>query len=127
VIPDRTTYGVCGVCACLAGGFGYAPSDRRRPIWVCDDPDCLTLARETYTMRQVEWIEIELQAIRDAGNHAGEWLDRTGKTDLATLTPDEWEAFCKHMVASYRSQLAYHVAAYKARIVENANAPAPPY
>jgi hypothetical protein len=125
MIPARTTYGVCGVCACLAGGFGYAPSDRQRPLWVCDDPDCLIIARETYTMRQVEWIDIEIQAIRDAGQRAGEWLDKTGTTDMAAMTPDQWDDFCRMMVASYRSQLAYHVAAYKSRIVTNA--PAPPY
>jgi hypothetical protein len=122
-IPARTTYGVCGVCACLAAGIGYAPSDRQRILWVCDDPDCLTIARDTYRMRQIEWEQIEIEAIRDAGNRAGEWLDRTGKTDLATMTPEEWDGFCRFMVAAYRSQLAYHVAAYKSRITSNANPP----
>lgn len=39
----------------------------------------------------------EHDALAVAGQSAGDYLDRIGKTDLATLTRDEWHEFCKIM------------------------------
>lgn len=122
-IPARTIYGVCGVCACMAGGFGFSPSDRHRPIWACDDPDCLTIARSTYNMRQIEWNGIETEAIRQAGSSAGEFLEKLGKFNLVELTEHEWGDFCRHMVASYRSQLAFLVASHQSKLNGKSSAP----
>ncbi len=38
--------------------------------------------------------EIERKSIEAGGHAAGEYLDRIGKTDLATLTADQWQMFC---------------------------------
>lgn len=35
----------------------------------------------------------EIEAMRDAGDRAGEHLDRLGKTDLATMDENEWMTF----------------------------------
>lgn len=109
---QRTIYGVCGVCASHARGYGYAPASPRNapPVWVCDDPDCLSIARQTYHMTQKNYDECEAKATRDAGQAAGALLDKIGKTDLATLTEEEWMLFCRQMIATYRSQLAWHIA-----------------
>ncbi len=123
MIAARMTYGVCGVCACQASGFGYAPSDRHRTMWVCDDPDCLTIARGTYTMSQSDWNTIERDAIRQAGSQAGAWLDSIGKTDMAALTADEWDQFCKRMIGEYRSHLATMVSTHMRLITSPSNKP----
>lgn len=40
-------------------------------------------------------------AIEDAATCAGEFLDELGKTDLATLTPEEWINFIATVCVSY--------------------------
>ena len=42
--------------------------------------------------------ELGAPDIRAAGARAGRYLDVLGKTDLATLTAEEWDHFCTLMV-----------------------------
>jgi len=65
-------------------------------------------------MRQIEWNEIEIEAIREAGAKAGEFLGKLAKFNLAELIEHEWGGFCKPMVASYRSHLAFLVGSHEA-------------
>jgi len=39
------------------------------------------------------------------GEIGGQYLDTIGKTDLATLTQEEWFEFCRRIVGGYRSAL----------------------
>ena len=41
---------------------------------------------------------IDRNAVLRAGDMAGQYLDEIGKTDLATLTSQEWEAFLFRVV-----------------------------
>lgn len=43
----------------------------------------------------------EKNARQKAGDAAGAYLDEIGKTDLATLTADQWDRFCEQMTATY--------------------------
>lgn len=101
----RFTDAVCGVCARSATGFGYAPRTGQSILWVCDDPDCLQVAKDTYTMKQDQFSRLESLAAGKGGEDGGQFLDDIGKTDLATLSPDEWHEFCRRLVAGYRKAL----------------------
>lgn len=102
----RFTDAVCGVCARSATGFGYAPRTGQSILWVCDDPDCLQVAKDTYTMKQDQFSRLESLAAGKGGAEGGQFLDDIGKTDLATLTPDEWHEFLRRIVAGYRKALS---------------------
>ena len=39
------------------------------------------------------------------GNAGGEYLDKIGKTDLATMKPEEWEEFCARIFAATCDEL----------------------
>lgn len=93
---------LCGCCGRTATGFGYAPKTGQSILWVCDDPQCLQIAKDSYTMKQDQFTRIESLASGRGGEAGGEFLDSIGKTDLATLTPDEWFEFCRRIVAGYR-------------------------
>jgi hypothetical protein len=43
---------------------------------------------------------IDAEAVAVGGRAAGRMLDRIGKTDLVTLTADEWQEFCGVLVMS---------------------------
>lgn len=104
---DRHDEAVCGVCARQSVGFGYTPDfNRTRPIiWVCDDPECLQIASESYTMKQQEYSRIEALARDHGGAEGGAYLDTIGKTDLATMTEDQWREFLSKVIGGYREFL----------------------
>lgn len=101
----RFTDALCGCCSCTATGFGYAPRIGQAVLWVCDDPQCLQLAKDSYTMKQDQFTRVESLAAGKGGEEGGEYLDGISKTDLAMLTPDEWFEFCRRIVAGYRKGL----------------------
>jgi len=108
MIPERCSTEICGVCGCQAAGLGYAPPKRRNPpvIWVCSI-ECLIIARDTYSMKQHEFNRIEILSVKKGGEEGGSYLDQIKKTDLAQLSREEWEEFCRRIVAGYRKSLKY--------------------
>ena len=98
---------VCAICRRNATGFVYASGlGTKKPVaWVCDDAECLRLARDSYTALQRNFSRWESLAAQQGGKEAGEFLEKIGKTDLATLTIDEWCEFCRRLIAGYRSGL----------------------
>ena len=98
---------VCAVCARPAIGYGYAPKFTKVVdiAWCCDDPECLAIARDSYTMKQTEFTRLDSLATEEGGALGGAFLDRIGKTDLATMTQDEWQEFCRQIIAGYRTAL----------------------
>lgn len=102
---DRHEPSACAVCARSAVGYGYAPTATDKPLWVCDDPECLTIARDSYTMKQDDFTRIESLAAGKGGEKAGAFLEEIGKFSLADLTPDEWFEFCRRLVGGYRTAL----------------------
>lgn len=97
---------VCGVCGCLECGIGIVGKSRSdKTLWVCDDPDCLKIAKATYLMRQDEFTRIERMAVTEGGLMAGRYLEQIGKFDLASLSKDEWQEFSDRMISGYRRSL----------------------
>ena len=102
---NRFDDAICGCCGRQATGFGYSPDHRKPVIWVCDDNSCLQLAKDSYAMKQDKFSRIESLAAGKGGDEGGAFLDTIGKSDLATLSPDEWFEFCRRIVAGYRKAL----------------------
>jgi len=50
--------------------------------------------------------EHEIDAIMASSEPAGQYLDSIGKTDLATLTEDEWYSFLEVVITGYQDRLA---------------------
>lgn len=96
---------LCACCVRTATGFGYTPSHKQPILWLCDDIDCIQIAKDSYTIKQEQFTRLESLAAGKGGEEAGGFLDGIGKTDLAALTPDEWFEFCRRVVAGYRKRL----------------------
>lgn len=96
----------CGVCARHAEGIGLATGPYDSPksrilCWICDDPECAVAAKALTKMPRFEIDNYEKQALREGGDKAGAYLDEIGETDLAKLQVDQWEEFCRRMLAGY--------------------------
>ena len=102
---NRFEDAICGCCGRAATGFGYAPKTGRTVLWVCDDPQCLQIAKDSYIMKQDQFSRLESLAAQKGGDEGGAYLDQIGKSDLATLTIDEWCEFNRRVVAGYRKAL----------------------
>lgn len=99
---------ICGVCARSAAGFGYSSDQNwrsRPPIWTCDSPECLQVAKDSYSLPQDRFTRLESLASGKGGEEGGAFLDEIGKTDLAALTEAEWYEFCRRIIAGYRKAL----------------------
>lgn len=106
-MSDRYDEACCAVCARWAGGFGYRPQHpRNAPIlWVCDDPDCLQIAKETYGMKQQEFERYESLAAQEGRVNAEAFCDEIGVYDFREMTIDQACEFSRRLVAGYRSAL----------------------
>ncbi|MFH6786294.1 MULTISPECIES: DUF6511 domain-containing protein [Methylobacterium] len=97
---------ICGVCRRRANtGFGWAGKQGRPVLWLCDSPECGRAARSVYEMPTIELDRYEQRARDAAGERAGAFLDAIGKTDLATLTPEEWATFLQQVVVGFEDEL----------------------
>jgi hypothetical protein len=63
----------------------------------------ISIKRERY---MIDATEDELDAIEAASDPAGEYLESIGKTDLATMTEEEWFRFLEVVVTGFQSGLA---------------------
>lgn len=107
-MPREFSDRVCCVCARPATGMGFAPKGARSVshiAWTCDDRECLEIARDSYSMKQTEFSRLDHLATLDAGGAGGEYLDKIGKSDLASLTEEEWQGFLIAIVGGYRAAL----------------------
>ncbi len=62
-------------------------------------------------MPQPDFDLLETEAIDEAGALAGAYLDSINKSDLATLTPDEWREFLERVVDGFGSHLRHRLVA----------------
>jgi len=51
----------------------------------------------------IDYITIDIESAEYAGHYAGQYLEKIGKTDMATLTRDEWINFLLVVVGKYRN------------------------
>lgn len=90
-----------GVCACLrVGGFGWSATVRAPVIWACSDKHLTFMRRGRDKVEEAENL-----ARKTAGALACEYLDHIGKTDLAALTPEEFDMLIRTIVETYRDQM----------------------
>lgn len=107
---------ICGVCRRRAWGLGWAGQQGRPVLWMCDDPDCQRVARSVYEMPKIDLDAFEEAARDDAGEMAGAYLDTIGKTDLASLTEEEWKGFLHQVLVGFeislRRRFTAHIAPF---------------
>lgn len=94
---------VCGRVP-LPAGIGD-PERGRDPKYLCED--CITLAYEIKQMaaKPRDFDAYEVKAVEDAGERGGDYLDSIGKTDLASLDPDQWGEFLTAVIAGFGASL----------------------
>ena len=101
---------ICACCQRLAAGFAYSTNKwgKGPHIWWCET--CAmqlnkSQAEKIYKMTTAKMQLWENPALKKAGKDAGEFLDTIGKTDLATLTEDEWLEFLRRFVVARERHL----------------------
>ena len=105
---DRFDDALCSVCARAACGIGHTPNvacGKDRMLWLCDDPECLRIAIDSYTAKQETFTRIEGLAVVHGGKSGGKYLEDIGVFDLSRLAPDQWAEFCRRLVSGYRMAL----------------------
>ena len=104
-----------GQCFCRKPetGVGFAPFNQRRAGWGKDGPptitwccdDCVPYVKTVHHMKRDTFNVIERDSLLAAGNAAGGYLDRIGKTDLAALSAEEWEIFLGTLLDQFGVEL----------------------
>lgn len=80
----------CPICK-RAGGAVTISYQNQMMEHLCSDT-CAALFIRAKGQPKME--QYERDAAAEGGNAGGAYLDRIGKTDLASLTRDEWVEFC---------------------------------
>lgn len=95
----------CAVCRREARGFGFDPELGRvhgRPGRACS-MRCLDLLSEVCGM--IDPTPNERAAIAHGGAMGGEYLESIGRTDLVSLSREEWLTFVEAVVTGYCDHL----------------------
>jgi hypothetical protein len=93
---------VCAVCRRHAVWLGTTPKPHRMPvIWLCDDGICHKAAKGLFKMPSAIFDAYEIGSALEAGTEAGKYLDEIKKTDLATLSGDEWREFLRRIIVGF--------------------------
>jgi len=87
-------------CGRAARGFGYQNPVRDPfdppPRIACCSIECMNIAHKREGNMAIGLNMDEKKAIFDSSAKIGEYLERIGKTDLATMTEAEWLGFIGH-------------------------------
>lgn len=86
---------------CNREGGAVTVQHRGGPITTLCSPECTRI----FIMRPADFSQNEREAVLEGGGAGGEYLDKIGKTDLATLTEAEWTTFCVAVVKGYTDAL----------------------
>lgn len=100
MIGHRFSTRVCFICGEPSTGFAYTPHKSFETGWTCTP--CYPHIKEAYSMPDSVMADLERQAKEAASAKGGAYLDGIGKTDLATLEPEEWNAFLGEVLTGYR-------------------------
>lgn len=93
---DPTTCFCCGRQAAPIGIGG-----QHEPKYLCHQ--CLDIVESIVRVKR--FTPYEYNAIAEAGEKAGEYLDSINKTDLAELEQEEWRVFCRIMIEEFGNAL----------------------
>lgn len=97
---------ICAVCHREARGFGYNPSIAREngKAGKACSIEHLNILKENKGM--IDPTQNEIDATMDGGRSGGQYLESIGKTDLVTLTEEEWKTFLLCVTKGYTEYLA---------------------
>ncbi len=117
----------CPICRRSSRGFWFYPKllSTGGPALTACSSKHLDLA-----IKMIDPTEYEREAIAHGGVQAGEYLEALGKTDLATMTTEEWDAFIEVVCTGYVERLgeiAEHLAAASAKMKGKVTAADIPY
>lgn len=106
-MPRESDHAICAICAGRGTGVGFHVPSRAtfRPLWLCDDIECLAIARKTYAMSQQEFDRIEMMATMEAGQGLERFCDAIGKTDFREFSQSEYETAMRRVIEDYRAAL----------------------
>lgn len=102
--------GPCFCCRRRDDGIGAMRG--RRIVWSCNDH--IHLAQGALSMPKRELDTLEQRALSAAGDAAGAYLDRIGKTDLASLDEVQWVTFLRTVVDTFGADLAERLSSHEA-------------
>lgn len=104
--------GTCFICKRRHDNLGFTTNSKTNPIkWLCweclDDTHNGIRSKlpKVYHMARKTLDDFERRALEDGGNAGGSYLDEIGKTDLATLEPDEWSRFLGVVLKGYADSM----------------------
>lgn len=109
MIGPRFETRVCFICGEPSTGFAFTPHKSFETGWTCTP--CSPHIKEAYSMSDNVMADLEAQAREAASMRGGAYLDGIGKTDLATLAPEEWETFLGEVLTGYRDTVRSLVSA----------------
>jgi hypothetical protein len=98
------------VCRRHAVWLGYPAT--ARPAWLCDDNNCHAAVERIHAMPSSLLDAYEIGSALEAGKLAGAYLDEIDKTDIATLSGDEWREFLRRIIVGFEQ-------AMRRKILEN--------
>lgn len=96
---------LCAVCRRPATGLGHMDREDDRIVWTCGNKTCLSAIRKVANMTKKQIKAFELEAGRAAMEQAGPYLDSIGKTDLALLSPNEFDEFIRTFISAYQDAM----------------------
>jgi hypothetical protein len=96
---------ICAVCRREARGFGFSPSLIRvkAPTVLLCSRQCQDIVARLKGM--IDASEHERAALTAAGISGGEYVERTGRTDLTLWTAEEWSVLIDVIVTAYQDHL----------------------
>jgi hypothetical protein len=107
ILPFRPTsvqtqnYNPSTCFCCGRHAMGVGVGNKFEPKFLCEL--CIMIIEQIKAV--TNWDHYELLAVERGGEAAGAYLDRIGKTDLATLTQEEWGFFLREVIAGFGTAL----------------------
>lgn len=80
---------LCAVCWGRAVWLGYTPKDKAKPIWLCNDVECLAVGKKVYHMTEKTYDAYVRGAASEGFNALGEFLAELEKFDIRDLSEIE--------------------------------------
>jgi hypothetical protein len=107
MMADRFQDCVCGVCAGLSSNIGLVAGWMEKPqaLFVCEDMDCLKIAKRTVWMNADDFNAAEKKAAREAMLDGCEFLDKLGVSSFSELSEEQMYKLSTTIIEGYRKNL----------------------
>lgn len=103
---DRFNDALCACCQRAATGIGHTPHASKPILWLCDDPACIQIARDSYMLPQEKFSLLEAKAAVEASDAMGRRLDEVGEGGrFDGMAPEIWLDAMRAGIAEYRVSL----------------------